>query len=308
MRQIKKFETREEWLNFRKEGIGGSEVGTIMGVNSFQTLYQLWQIKKGILPPIEENEAMLRGHQLENSVATIFADTTGFEIIEDTVGDYIVFDDERPYLRVSPDREFFFADGTKGVLECKTTRRDVSEDDIPLSWYCQLQYQLGMLGYERGAIAWLKAVGFEFGYKIFNFDKDFFDMLINKVEDFYTNYIAGDKEPDVTCVEDVVSKYPTHEAGKTLEIDSDIYNACVELKGIKEQIDALEETKKELEEKIKLAMQDNEAITFEGNTIATWKSSKSSVKFNAKKFQNDNPELAEKYMEETLGAQRFLLK
>ena len=50
---------REAWLQGRKQGIGSSEVGTILGLNPFETPYQLWRRKRGMDAPVEENEAML---------------------------------------------------------------------------------------------------------------------------------------------------------------------------------------------------------------------------------------------------------
>ena len=44
--------THEEWLEERSKGIGSSEVGTIMGVNHFDTPYRLWRRKVGIDGPV----------------------------------------------------------------------------------------------------------------------------------------------------------------------------------------------------------------------------------------------------------------
>ena len=34
---------RNEWLEHRKSGIGSSEVATILGLNPWETPYQLWR-------------------------------------------------------------------------------------------------------------------------------------------------------------------------------------------------------------------------------------------------------------------------
>ena len=52
---------REEWLKERESGVGSSEVATIIGVNPYQTPYQLWRRKKGIDPPTPENMPMWMG-------------------------------------------------------------------------------------------------------------------------------------------------------------------------------------------------------------------------------------------------------
>ena len=48
MKQIIKYKSREEWLQNRSNGIGASEAGTVLGLNPWETPYQLWRRKKGI--------------------------------------------------------------------------------------------------------------------------------------------------------------------------------------------------------------------------------------------------------------------
>ncbi len=69
---------RAEWLEYRKDGIGSSEVATILGLNPWETpFYQLWRRKKGWTPPSDETFAMKAGHYLEDAVSQFWADATG---------------------------------------------------------------------------------------------------------------------------------------------------------------------------------------------------------------------------------------
>ncbi|EKC56536.1 hypothetical protein OBE_11012, partial [human gut metagenome] len=43
MKQIIKYKSREEWLQNRSKGIGASEAGTVLGLNPWETPYQLWR-------------------------------------------------------------------------------------------------------------------------------------------------------------------------------------------------------------------------------------------------------------------------
>ena len=65
---------REEWLTHRQEGIGSSEVATILGLNPWETPYQLWRRKKGLDAPKEETFAMKAGHYLEDAVSMFWLD------------------------------------------------------------------------------------------------------------------------------------------------------------------------------------------------------------------------------------------
>lgn len=305
-------QSREEWLKVRESGIGSSEVATIVGLNPYETPYELWRRKLCIDPPKQENFAMKAGHYLEDAVAQFWHDETGQEVIKASAGDFIIRNNERPFLQVSPDRTYWLGGLTrnntnKGILECKTTQRSVDAEDIPKHWFCQVQYQLGVAELQYGSLAWLCS-GREFGYKDLAFVPDFYGWLVEEVEKFWNDNILGRQEPTATNVRDVLLKYNKHTDGKVLEVDEAVFNSYRELKEVRSQIDALDKKKEELEGIIKLAFGDAEAISYEGNTLATWKAPKPSKKFNLKDFCEFEPTMAEKYMEEVQGARRFLLK
>ena len=75
--------TREEWLDWRRRGIGGSDVSAIIGISPFRTARDIYYDKVGIAA-VEENEgnwvAMEMGHLLEDLVAKIFERKTGLKI------------------------------------------------------------------------------------------------------------------------------------------------------------------------------------------------------------------------------------
>lgn len=303
--------TREEWLEVRKSGIGSSEVATIVGLNPWETPYQLWRRKRGLDAPKPENFAMKAGHYLEDAVSRFWVDETGRQVIKRSAGDWIIRDNDRPYLQVSPDRTYWLGEsrsqGDKGILECKTTQMAVDANDIPKHWFCQVQYQLGVAGYEHGSLAWLCS-GREFGYTDIAHVPDFYAWLIEEVDRFWVDNILGGQEPDAVNVADVLLKYNRHTDGRSIEVSDEIYEAYKNLKDVRSEIDALDARKEELEARIKLAFADAEAITYDGQTIATWKAPKPSKKFDAKAFQAAHPEEAEPYMITTQGARRFLLK
>ena len=107
---------------------------------------------------------------------------------------------------------------------------------------------------------------------------------------------------------DVLLKYNRHTDGKIIEVADDIYTAVNDLKALKEQIAKLDEQKEEIEAKIKLGFGDAEAISYGGQTIATWKAPKPSEKFDAKAFAKAHPDLAKEFTYPYQGARRFLIK
>ena len=303
---------RTEWLKYRESGIGSSEVATIVGLNPWETPYQLWRRKVGLDAPKQENFAMKAGHYLEDAVSLFWQDETGQQVIKSSAGDWIIRDDERPYLQVSPDRTYWLADmphsnENKGILECKTTQMTIDEDDIPKHWFVQVQYQLGVAGYQHGSLAWLTQ-GRNFGYKDLAFVPDFFAWLVEEVDKFWVDNIQAKQEPTAANVQDILLKYNRHTDGKIVEVNDEIFAAYQDLKAVKDKLSAIEEKKTALEEKIKLGFGDAEAISYDGQTLATWKAPKPSNKFDAKAFTAAHPDLAKEFTFPTQGARRFLLK
>ncbi len=303
---------RTEWLKHRQSGIGSSEVATILGLNPWETPYQLWRRKKGLDTPKDETFAMKAGHYLENAVAQFWADETGREVIKSSAGDWLIVNTAKDFLRVSPDRTYWLSGmpknkDNKGILECKTTQMSIDPDDLPKHWFCQVQYQLGVSEYQQGSLAWLCS-GREFGYKDIAFVPDFYAWMIEEIERFWVDNILGNIEPAAVTAEDVVKKYARHTDGKIIEVGDDIYDAYLELKKVKEQIAQYEEKKKAWEEKLKLGFGDAEAISYGGQTLATWKAAADSAKFDAKAFAKANPTLAQQFTTTQPGSRRLLLK
>ena len=301
----------DTWLAERGKGIGSSEIGTILGLNPFQSSYQLWRVKKGIDRPQQENFAMKAGHYLEDAVARFFSDESGREVIKASAGDWLAVDVDKPFLRVSPDRTYWLdgkrSNDNKGIVECKTTQRQVDANDLPKHWFCQLQYQLGVMQLPEGSLAWLTQ-GREFGYQTMKLDADFYGWLAEEAEKWWTDYIVGNAEPPVTRVEDILLRSPRSLAGASVQATEDAVKACAELKQLKEQLALLDEQKKTLEERIKLSMGEAEVLLSGGETLATWKSAKDGTKFDERKFKSDHPDIWQEYCTPTLGSRRFLLK
>lgn len=308
------FNSRAEWLEARKDGIGASEVATIVGLNPWETPYQLWRRKIGIDPAKPMNAAMNTGHILEDGVAQFWAQATGREIIAASKDDFMFIDKDRPYLRVSPDRTFWIEgatrnDDNKGILECKTTRMKVDPDNLPKYWFCQVQMNLGVAGYSQGSLAWLSAgQGFDFGYMDLKFVPDFYGWLTESVSRFWIDNIIGKQEPSAVNVSDVILKYNRHTGGKIIECSDEVFTAYQDLKEVKKELDALKERKETLEATLKMAFGDAEALSYGGDTIATWKAPKPSKKFDANALQAADPDTYAKYITTQQGARRLLLK
>ena len=312
-KQVIKYKNREEWLQGRSKGIGASEAGTVLGLNPWETPYQLWRRKKGIDPPTVENFAMKAGHYLEDAVSKFYADESHCQIIKASTDDFTILDPDCPILRVSPDRTFWrngakHNEAEKSILECKTTQMTIDPEDVPKHWFCQLQMNLGVGEYKDGALAWL-TMGRDFGYLDVDFDPDFFGWMKGEITDYWNKYIIGDEIPTAITADDVLLKFSRHSAGKEIMATEEIIEQIDRLKDIKSQAKEFETEQKEIEGNLKLFFEDAESIVDgNGKTLATWKAPKPSLTFDKKRFESENPELYNSYCKESQGARRLLVK
>ncbi len=146
---------REEWLRCRCLGIGGSDAGSVIGVNRYKSNVQLWQEKTGEYRPddISDKPAVKYGKEAESHLRALFQ----LDFPEYSV-DYHEFrmyaDPQRPFAYATLDGELTDQDGRNGVLEIKTTTIQKSaqwsewDGRIPDSYYVQILHQLACTGWD----------------------------------------------------------------------------------------------------------------------------------------------------------------
>lgn len=113
--------SREEWLGWRRKGIGGSDVAGIMGISPFKTARDIYYDKLNIVS-VEEDEsnwvAKEVGNLLEPLVAKIFQKRTGFEVYQIKK---MFYHPDHPFMLADVDYFVKMPDGTTAILEIKTT-------------------------------------------------------------------------------------------------------------------------------------------------------------------------------------------
>lgn len=306
-----KVKTVEEWLEIRRPRLGGSEIASVIHINPWESRYELYLRKRGEAPDKEENDTMLLGHLMEDVVAQLLQKKLGIQIIKNTSGNLIYLSEDYPFAEASPDRLGYPADVKKSednkiIVEIKTTQKTIDEEDIPAHWICQVMWYMGITGYTKALIAWLTQ-GRTFGYKWIDFDQEFFNMLAEEGRQFMEDVKNGNT-PEAVTAADVASRYPTHTPDKQIEVNESVALACEKYKELKKQIKDIEAELEPVEEMIKVAIMDAESITYGGLTLATYKASKDSLKFDKKLFESENPELLQKYTKLVPSGRRLNVK
>ena len=97
--------------------------------------------------------------------------------------------------------------------------------------------------------------------------------------------------------------------GSFKEADGMMEKACADLKIIKQQISMLEAKEGELQTYLQRAMENySEIRAIDGTTLATWKATKPTKRFNADLFKQSMPDIYSQFVVESPGSRRFLLK
>ncbi len=301
---IIKPKSHDEWLKAREAGIGASEVAAILGLSPWDSPFSLWLRKTHQVPPIEENDAMRRGHYLEDAVVQWWMHETGEQVIKASAADIIYVHPDHPYMRVTPDR---IVKGRKKILEVKSTSISMGET-IPVYYMAQVQYQMYVTGIHQAELIYIQG-GLTFGRFIVEYDEEFAEFIAEKVTEFWYNNVLGGQEPDAINVADLAVKVPKSTPEKSIQADDTALAQIAEIRAKKAQYEALGKEIEALTDSLKMFMTDSEALLDEsGNILLTWKSGKDKTSFDSKTFAAENPDLYAKYCKTVPGARSFLIK
>lgn len=178
-----------EWHEARADGIGGSEIGTIMGLNPWESPYYLWATKTGKIAPKELNSFAVRlGQVLEPVILeTLLPDQhPDWEIF--TTGTYQ--HKNISYLHANPDA-LAKVDGEWVIVEVKTSRN--YWDEVPPQYVAQVQHYMNVMRIPRAVIVGL--VGMDWVEHWIEADDFEHAVMEQKAEEFWAS-VVNDTAPD----------------------------------------------------------------------------------------------------------------
>jgi putative phage-type endonuclease len=147
-----------EWHELRTHGIGGSEIGTIMGLNPWESAFALWAKRTGQIPdPPLTSWSVRFGKAFEQPVLELWAeDNPDWEVF--LAGTFKHPDLE--FLHANPDA---LARNRKNgewiVVEVKTARGTWGE--TPPAYVAQVQHYMDVLSLQRAVIVAVAGWNFE---------------------------------------------------------------------------------------------------------------------------------------------------
>lgn len=150
MIEMKVLNSREEWLEHRKNYLGGSDASSIIGLNPWKSNVQLWEEKAGFVIPedISSKPYVQYGIAAEPIIRDLFQLNYPQYKVEYAENNSWL-NDKYPFAAVSHDGWMTeIATGRKGIWECKTTEivssmaKEKWAGRLPDNYYVQLIHSL----------------------------------------------------------------------------------------------------------------------------------------------------------------------
>jgi putative phage-type endonuclease len=140
----------QEWHDLRNEPgvVGGSDIGAIAGLSSFESCITKWAKKTGQIPDeVTPNMSMKLGTILESPILNLFAaENPELEIYE--TGTWA--NKENPWARSNPDGLYKDADGNWGIIEVKFSRDYWS--GVPQAYRAQVLWYMRVFGIKQAKL------------------------------------------------------------------------------------------------------------------------------------------------------------
>lgn len=210
--------TEEEWLAWRKKGIGGSDVAAALNLSPYKTARELYYDKIGVEPVIalpDRSITFTIGHLLEEVVAQIFTRKTGFAVYQDqTMYQHPLF----PFMLADVDRFLTLPNGEKAILECKTAHFNTqylwANGCVPRHYELQVRHYMSVTNINTAYIACLFSNSEDdFVWQKIERDLDEEEDTILLLEDFWTRYVCSRVEPPLVGKPDAVLESIRHYHG-----------------------------------------------------------------------------------------------
>jgi putative phage-type endonuclease len=297
----------EDWLEYRKQGIGGSDASVVCGISRYKSPVELWMDKTSQLPYQEAGEAAYWGTLLEALVRTEFTKRTGIEV---THKHQLLRSEEHPFMQANLDGTCEHPDLGTCIFEAKTAsayKAGEWEDAIPDEYQLQIQHYMAVTGYKAAYIAVLIG-GNTFRWKFIERDEELIAMMIELEEDFWNHVQDGTPPPldgSNASAKFLAERFPNSKPHSQITLPDAADALLRQYDAACEQLEALTEQKQEAENQLKQMMGENEVGTAEGHII-TWKNI-SQERLDSRTLKAEHPSLYQKYANKT-SYRRFSIR
>lgn len=304
------FGNEDDWLELRTKGIGGSDIGAILGLNPYSSPLKIYRQKvEGWREDLSDNVNVKKGKELEDLILTNYVkpyfNKIGYEVGKPK---FMIINGKYPFFRANVDG-IAFKPGTdyknniiveiKWVSEWAEVNWNKPEyNGVPSSYYAQVQLYMAVTGAKSAIICALFDKNWEMNYFVVPRDEMFIMTMINKGREFYQYNMLMKMPPrlsyeiDKEAVTEAIKSTP-----KELTPSKELSDYIEKYLSNGAKIKKAEEVQAQLKDIIlELA---NKGFCPDSSEHKVKTSVVSSHRFNSSKFKEDYPELYEQYCEDS---------
>ncbi len=298
--------TREEWLNWRRKGIGGSDAAAILGLDRYRSPFEVYADKVGLKSDEPDNEAMRQGRDLEDYVCKRFEEASGKKVRRRNA---ILQHQEYPWMLANIDR---WVVGENAGMEAKTTsvlnKAKFSQGEFPPHYYVQCVHYMAVTGATRWYLAVLVL---NKAFHVFTIERDENEIqaLIQAEKSFWENHVLKQIPPSPdgseSAAEIIKAMYPKAKESFTASLFGyeEKISAYLDLD---KQIKELEIKKEAIKQELQLAMDEAEVGLAQGYQVE-WKNQTRS-NFDTTRFKKEQADLYNSYLKPSQVVRVFKIK
>jgi putative phage-type endonuclease len=184
---------RPAWLEWRRGGLGGSDVAGVLGLSSWSSPWDVWRSKRHAVQ-VADNAAMERGRRLESAIGEWTRDRLGAKRL--SVGRPCQHPD-RPWMRGTPDG---WLDGVG--LEIKTCRSwdgwgEDGTDQIPAVYRTQVLWYMAITGRDRWVLSAFSPMTDQLRIYHLEADPQVLAALVETAGQWWQTHVIEDTEPPI---------------------------------------------------------------------------------------------------------------
>jgi putative phage-type endonuclease len=267
----------EAFAEHRRQGIGGSDVAAIVGLNPYRTAIDVWMDKVG-LGGEEPGEAAYWGKLLEPIIAEEYARREGVEVLRPEPRFWV--DPQESWIRGTPD---YLVAQRAGGIDCKLTNPRQAQrwgepgtDEVPDEFIAQAQWYLRLAARLGLAADWWDIpvlIGHEFRVYRICPNPALQDTLVTLCGDFWRTHVVTRTPPPVDHTESarrMLERLHPRDVGvlrSATEIEQQLVEQYLD---IDQQIDQRAQERDRIGNLLRSAVGDDVGIAGQGFRL-TWK-------------------------------------
>lgn len=292
---------RDEWLEWRRQGLGASDVAAVMGLSPWASPWSVWADKLGLAPGVDESYVMRRGRFMEPFLADELHRETGLYVVGEQTR---CTHKEYPWARCTVDG--FVAespvssiDDVLGGFEGKAVSADVW-DEVPAHYRAQVQWSMWVTGLDH----WWVYVDHRRTGSVYELERDdaFIAAMVEACRTFWFEHVVTQEPPPPDGSEhtrEVMNTLWTPDPDETIEADTEMVDVLLRIDADDQRIKRLTETNEARKAWVKAQMRTASRVTCgqdlrgRPRAVATWSASR---ELNHEAFIAAHPDEAAAYL------------